>query len=155
MNNIVEYKGYYAQIEYSAKDRVLFGKIEGINDLVNFECKNADEVQASFQEAVDDYLAFCEDIGQAPDKAYKGSFNVRIPPALHREADMERMKRGTTLNQIVVEALERFLHPNAGDIGTMIVLPSSVFQKMAAYKRDYQSADTIPLLEDCTEVSYG
>ena len=85
-NNVLEYKGYYTKVEYSAEDQVLFGKIEGIKDLVSFECEKLGDVEMEFHEAVDDYLAFCKDLGESPDKPYKGQFNVRIPPELHRKA---------------------------------------------------------------------
>ena len=109
MKNIIEYKGYYTKVEYSVEDHVLHGKIEGINDLVNFECEKADEVEASFKEAVDDYLAFCEDTGTQPDKPYKGVFNVRLSPELHRLAAMEAANEGITLNQFVAVAVEKSL----------------------------------------------
>ena len=48
MNNILEYKGYYTKVLYSAEDQVLYGKIEGIKDLVNFECENLGEVEQEF-----------------------------------------------------------------------------------------------------------
>lgn len=81
--NVLEYKGYHAKIEYSAEDQVLFGKIEGINDLVNFESETADGIAEEFHSAVDDYLAFCEENGVSPDKEYKETFNARIPQSLH------------------------------------------------------------------------
>ena len=106
MNNILEYKGYYTKVEYSAEDGVLFGKIEGIKDLVNFECENAADAEKEFHRAVDDYLAFCADLGQDPDKPYKGVFNVRISPELHRRAAMAADKSGVTLNAFVAKAIE-------------------------------------------------
>ena len=38
MNNIVKYKEYWAKVEFDSEDCVLHGKIEGISDLVTFEC---------------------------------------------------------------------------------------------------------------------
>ncbi len=105
MNNILEYRGYYTKVEYSAEDHVLYGKIEGIRDLVNFESENAENVEKEFHEAVDDYLAFCSDLGQAPDKPYKGLFNVRISPELHRKAAIAADKRGESLNAFVADAI--------------------------------------------------
>ena len=105
MNNTIEYKGYYANIEYNAADHILFGKIEGINDLVNFESDDPNKIEDEFHIAVDDYLAFCEDIGQNPEKPYKGTFNVRITPELHRKAAMEAFKQGKTLNSFVSDAI--------------------------------------------------
>ena len=105
MNNILEYKGYYTKIEYSAEDQVLFGKIEGIKDLVNFECDNPADVEKEFHSAVDDYLALCNDLGEIPDKPYKGVFNVRITPELHRKAAIAADKNGETLNAFVSKAI--------------------------------------------------
>lgn len=68
--NIIEYKGYRTKIEYSHEDKVLFGKIEGIDDLVNFESDSAKEIEKEFRLAVDYYLGLCSEIGKSPDKAY-------------------------------------------------------------------------------------
>lgn len=61
--NTMTYKGYLGSVNYSDKDHVFFGKIEGINGLVNFEGESVKELTAAFHEAVDDYLAYCEDEG--------------------------------------------------------------------------------------------
>ncbi len=78
MKNVLEYKGYYTQVEYDYDDCVLYGKIEGIGDLVNFDSESASGIEQAFHEAVDEYLAFCSEVGKEPDKTYKGSFNIRI-----------------------------------------------------------------------------
>lgn len=106
MDNILEYKGYYTKVQYSAEDKLLFGKIEGIRDLVNFECENVADVEKEFQAAVDDYLAFCDDMGQEPDKVYRGTFNVRIDPELHKAAAIKADKQGKTLNAFVASAIQ-------------------------------------------------
>ena len=109
MKNIIEYKGYYTKIEYSVPDKVLHGKIEGINDLVNFECDTASEAEEKFREAVDDYLALCKDLGQEPQKPYNGIFNVRLTPDLHRQAVIKAADEGMTLNQFVASAVKKAL----------------------------------------------
>lgn len=109
MKNVIEYKGYYSKIEYSSDDKVLHGKIEGIRDLINFECDKLEDVEKSFREAVDDYLAFCRSLGQEPEKPYKGVFNIRISPELHRRAVIEAANEGITLNQFVAKAVEQSL----------------------------------------------
>lgn len=109
MKNILSYKGYFTKIEYSAQDGVLFGKIEGINDLVNFESDSLKKIEKVFQDAVDDYLALCEELGQNPDKAYSGTFNVRINPALHRMIALYAIKKGESLNNTVEEAIQTYM----------------------------------------------
>lgn len=106
MKETLEYKGYVATVKIDFDDGVLFGKIEGINDLVNFEGTNLEEVKKAFQEAVDDYLEFCQTVGKTPDKAYKGSFNIRVDSELHRRAAVIAVRRNISLNQFVAEAIE-------------------------------------------------
>lgn len=72
--NVLEYKGYHTRVELDTDDMILVGKIEGINDFVNFECENLDEVEKEFHQAVDDYLEFCAEMGKNPEKEYKGAF---------------------------------------------------------------------------------
>lgn len=108
MNNTLQYKGYYTTITYSAEDRVLFGKLEGISDLITFESDGADGIEQAFHEAVDDYLAYCAEVGKEPEKTYKGMFNVRIAPELHRTIAMIAKRDGVSLNQEVERALTEY-----------------------------------------------
>jgi len=104
--NTMTYKGYLGSVNYSDKDQVFFGKIEGINGLVNFEGKSVKELTEAFHEAVDDYLAYCEDEGIEPDKSYSGVLNVRLTPAIHRQIAILARQAGLTLNAYIKEALE-------------------------------------------------
>ena len=105
MNNVLEYKSYIGTIEFSADDNCFFGKIIGINDLVSFEGSSVEEIRTAFTEAVDDYLEMCAENGKEPDKSYKGSFNVRIDPALHRKAASFAAYTHISLNQLVETAI--------------------------------------------------
>ena len=73
MKSILEYRGYYTKIEYDADSKVLRGKIEGINDYVDFEAKDIEHVEEEFHSAVDDYLVFCKEVGKEPVNEYKGN----------------------------------------------------------------------------------
>jgi len=103
--NILRYKGYTAAVEFSAEDSLLYGKIDGINDFVDFMGESVKEVEQAFHEAVDDYLDFCKEMGKEPEKPYKGSFNVRVSPELHRAAASMARESGLTLNGFVENAL--------------------------------------------------
>jgi len=107
--NFLEYKGYYTKIEYSAEDKVLFGKIEGIADLVNFESESVDAIEKEFQDAVDYYLDFCKEHNTEPNKPYKGAFNVRISPDLHRQLAMYAYMNDESLNKTVERVLEGYV----------------------------------------------
>ena len=109
MKNILEYKGYHAKIEFDSEDLVLRGKIEGIKDLVNFESTDISTVEEEFHAAVDDYLEFCKDVGKEPDKEYKGTFNIRISPDLHKRLAIVAMQNGDTLNATVEKAIVNYV----------------------------------------------
>ena len=68
VSNILYYKGYYGKIEYSAEDKVIYGKIMGIHSLISFESENATDIETEFHNAVDDYLSYCEEEGIEPEK---------------------------------------------------------------------------------------
>lgn len=105
MNDILQYKNYYASINFSADDEVFYGKLLGINDLVSFEGSSVKELKAAFKEAVEDYLDLCLEIGKSPDKTYKGTFNVRVPSTLHKQASLFAAVHNITLNEFVKTAL--------------------------------------------------
>ena len=104
--NTLKYKGYIGSVAYSEPDKVFFGKLEGIDALVNYEGESVAELTAAFHEAVDDYLALCEDIGQKPEKSYSGTFNVRISPATHRQIANRAMEAGISINAFVKKVLD-------------------------------------------------
>ena len=107
MNNAMEYKGYYGTVEFYAADKVLYGKVIGVNSLISFEGDSVQSLKEDFEEAIDDYLEMCAEKGAEPEKAYKGSFSVRVSPELHRTLALYSASRGQTLNSVVEEALRR------------------------------------------------
>ena len=109
MNNTMEYKGYVGSVEFSEADGVFFGKVQGIRSLISYEGQTAQELVSDFHEAVDDYLALCKEEGTKPETAYKGSFNVRLPPELHRNAAIYAMTHNQSLNSFVEAAVREKL----------------------------------------------
>lgn len=105
----MEYKGYHTKIEFDAESMVLRGKIEGINDYIDFEAENITDIESEFHLAVDDYLEFCAEVGKEPEKEYKGTFNVRISPELHKKLALRAFKDGKSLNAEVEKAILAFI----------------------------------------------
>ena len=101
MSDLMEYKGYHTKPEYSAEDNCFVGKVLGIRDSISFHGFSVEEFGGAFHEAVDDYLALCEEHGKTPDKEYSGQFVLRVPPELHKELSIEAERRGDSLNAFV------------------------------------------------------
>ena len=105
MASTIEYKGYIGTVEYSSEDRCFFGKLEMIDDLVTFEANSADELEDNFHSVVNEYLSTCRELQREPQKVYKGVFNVRIDPKLHKKIYKEALKAGMSLNAYVQQTL--------------------------------------------------
>ena len=109
MSNTIEYKGYIGNIEFSETDKVFYGKVQGIRSLISYEGENAKELIEDFHSAVDDYLNLCERRGIEPERAYKGTFNIRISPELHKSAAIYAAEHKISLNSVVETALVGFM----------------------------------------------
>lgn len=109
MKNTMSYKGYYGSVEFSEDDNVFFGRIVGINDRILFEGDTVRSLRRDFEEAVDEYLETCAQLGKTPEKTYKGTFNVRITPTLHRQLALFSASHGKTLNTAVEEAIRNYV----------------------------------------------
>ncbi len=109
MGNLLEYKGYHATVVYDVESSMLHGKILGINDLVTFESDSSREIVKEFHSAVDEYLDFCVEVGKEPEKEYKGSFNIRIEPEMHKNLSLIASSNSESLNSCVERALKMYL----------------------------------------------
>ncbi len=109
MSETLTYQGYDGSVEYSAEDRVLHGRILGIRDVVTFEGADVLSLEENFKAAIDEYLAFCKEREKTPDKPFSGTFNVRTGVELHRRAALYAEAQHMKLNNVVKDALERFL----------------------------------------------
>jgi predicted HicB family RNase H-like nuclease len=106
MNNALEYKGYYGIVEFSVDNSTFFGKLFGINDLITFEGESVKALEKSFKESVDDYITTCAKFGKDPERPYKGIFNVRIDPEIHRKAAFKAQSLRISLNELVEHAIK-------------------------------------------------
>jgi len=107
MANTIEYNGYIGSIEYSPEDKCFFGKLEMIDDLVTFEATSAEELENNFHNAVDEYIQTCKELGREPQKTYRGVFNIRIDPNLHKRIYKEAFKAGMSLNAFIQQTLAK------------------------------------------------
>lgn len=113
MSKHLEYKGYIGSIEPNLDQNYLYGKILFINDLVTYTADNLVDLREEFVKSVDEYLTVCAELGDEPDQPFKGSFNIRVGPDLHRRAALDAAKTGITLNDYVKGAISMRLDLNS------------------------------------------
>ena len=107
--NYLRYKGYFGSVEFSEEDGVFHGKVSGIKSLISFEGDSVRLITEDFHNAVDEYLDFCAENSVEPEKPFKGSFNVRIKPELHRQLAFFSSANGKSLNSTVEEAIRSYI----------------------------------------------
>ena len=127
----MKHRGFTGSHEISFDDDCLHGRVLFIDDLISYEGASPAALKQGFIDAVDRYIAHCEQTGKAPNKPYSGSFNVRVGPELHRSAARCALQRGITLNEMVVRAIQASVDQAAspesgGGSGRMIKTDAAV-----------------------------
>ena len=109
----MEYKGYIGKLDIDPEADLLSGEVLGLRDVITFQGRTPAEAGKAFHESVDDYLEFCKQRGEQPDKPYSGKFMVRVDPATHRLISMQAAAAGASLNAWVNSAIAKQLQNGA------------------------------------------
>lgn len=103
--NTLSYRGYTAKMEFDPDDKILVGRVLDIDDIIVFHGDSVTEFEAAFHEAIDGYIAACEQMGQAPEKPASGRLMLRIDPAVHAQAIKAAAQSGQSLNKWAEQVL--------------------------------------------------
>ncbi len=103
----MNHKGYFAKVEFDSEDHIFVGRIIGICDIVGFHGESVAELETAFCEAVDDYLAACNKLGQEPNKPYSGNLMLRVPAEIHAAVASAAEASGKSINQWAARVLDK------------------------------------------------
>lgn len=120
MHNTMKYKTYVGSVEFSEAKECFFGNVLGIRKDISYEGEDVRSLIRNFHEAVDDYLADCSEAGTEPERAYKGTFNVRVSENLHREAALYGLNNNMSLNSVVENAMQNMVEKNFYHSASMV-----------------------------------
>ena len=104
--NSLDYKGYVGIFAYDEDADVLHGRVIGLRDVITFEGRSIDELKLALADSIEDYLEFCRERGEEPEKPLSGKFVVRLEPALHRAIATAAEREGKSLNGWVKDRLQ-------------------------------------------------
>lgn len=107
--DILKYKGYEGTAVVDLQRGICRGKILLISDLITYESESPKNIEKEFQEAVDDYLETCKELGRNPQVPLKGQFNVRVSPDLHKQLVLRATADDVSLNEIVSRACQAYV----------------------------------------------
>ena len=106
MKDLMEYRGYFGSVHFDSEDLIFYGKIEFIRALVTYEATDAKGLKQAFEEAIEDYFEMCRRTKIEPEKPFKGSFNIRVKPDLHRMLPVVAQREHLSINKFISKTLE-------------------------------------------------
>ncbi len=101
----MQYKGYLARIVFDEESNIFHGEVINIRDIVTFQGKSVDELKKTFEESIEDYLNFCAERKEEPDKPFSGRFTIRLSPEQHRKVIIAAEKAGKDLDLWIADVL--------------------------------------------------
>lgn len=103
---ILRYKGFLGSIEVDPEDKLLYGKLLYITDLVTYEASTVADLEHEFQNSVSEYINTCKALNREPLKPFAGSLNIRIGKELHKEAALHAAINGISINEFIKSAIQ-------------------------------------------------
>lgn len=101
----LHYKGFVGTVKVDIDSGQICGRVWGTRDVITFKSPTVAGITAEFHRSVDDYLAWCKELGQEPDKTFDGNLSLQLSPKLHRAIYLETAKSSTPTNVWVEERL--------------------------------------------------
>lgn len=105
----MKYKNYLGHAEYDSVAKIFHGEVIGLKDVVTFQGKSVDELEKAFKDSIDDYLAFCKELGRTPEKPFSGKILIRLTPEMHAKAALAAKKNNVSLNSLIVESVSKLI----------------------------------------------
>jgi len=104
---MMKYKNYIGHVVFDDEADIFHGEVINTKDVITFQGTTVDEVKQAFVDSIEDYLAFCAERGESPEKPFSGKFNLRLSPELHQKACLLAKEKETSLNNWVVETIKK------------------------------------------------
>jgi predicted HicB family RNase H-like nuclease len=104
---MMKYKGYVGKVEYDSDAKLFHGEVIGLKDVITFQGKTVNELEKAFKDSINDYLEWCEERDEEPEKPYSGKLHIRLTPELHAQLAQEANLKGKSLNSFIIEKLRK------------------------------------------------
>lgn len=106
---MIEYRGYVGVFEYDPDDDTFRGRVVNLGgkDGITFAGSSVEELRRELAASVEDYLAWCAERGEEPERPFNGSFLIRTDPELHRAVAVAAARERKSVNAWVTDALRQ------------------------------------------------
>lgn len=104
---MMKYKGYFGEVKYDSDAKIFHGEVIGLKDVITFQAKTVDQLEKAFKDSINDYLEWCVERNEKPEKTYSGKIHVRMEPDLHAQLALEASKKSVSLNEFINKLLKQ------------------------------------------------
>lgn len=102
---MIKYKGYIGQVEYDSEAKLFHGEVIGLKDVITFQGTTVEEIEKAFKDSINDYLMWCKERGEKPEKTYSGNIRLRMSPDIHARLALEAARQKISLNDLINQKL--------------------------------------------------
>jgi len=104
---MMKYKDYVGHVIYDDEAKIFHGEVMGLRDVITFQGSTVHELERAFKDSVDEYLTWCAERGEKPEKTFSGNLRIRIDPNLHAQLALEASMHNKSLNTFIIDKLKR------------------------------------------------
>ncbi|KKP29476.1 MAG: hypothetical protein UR12_C0007G0007 [candidate division TM6 bacterium GW2011_GWF2_30_66] len=104
---MMKYKGYLGEVTYDAEAKIFHGEVLGLKDVITFQGTTVNELEKAFKDSIDDYINWCKERGEEPEKTFSGNIRIRISPDLHAKLSQAATIKGLSLNSLIIDKLQK------------------------------------------------
>ncbi len=103
----MNYKGYVGNVSYDNDARIFHGEVINTKDVITFQGRSVKELEKAFKDSVEDYLEYCKELDESPDKPFSGNLALRISEELHRRIFIKSKSEGLSVNTWIKKQLQK------------------------------------------------
>jgi predicted HicB family RNase H-like nuclease len=107
MNNSVSYKGFVGSVNFDFNKNLVYGKIENVQDVVEYKTEFAAKVKNEFIKAVKKYIRDCKQENKRIIKLYNGHFKLHVTSELYQKAASLASTKGISLNKLIQKVIQK------------------------------------------------
>lgn len=107
LNSIIEYEGYLAELTLDIEDDIIVGRTVNTSDIISFHGKTVEEAKLAFHDVLDTYLSICKEENIEPSLPCSGKFSLRVNPVLHNKLRHYAKIKQQSLNDFIINLLEK------------------------------------------------
>ncbi|WP_196138127.1 hypothetical protein [Aliikangiella sp. G2MR2-5] len=103
------YKGFIGQIDYNSESHKLVGEVVNSVDLIEFEGESAAEIKENFQQRVDEYLAFQNEVVGNRPTPFVGNFTICLTTEKQNKVIQAAQQQGQSVTHWLNQQIDLHL----------------------------------------------